>query len=54
MSKTMDFKWKDEIEKPMNPFAEEDFRNAIADEEDRQADEGKPAADKGRCSVHRL
>lgn len=29
MSKTMDFKWKDDIEKPMNPYATEDFRNAM-------------------------
>ena len=31
----MSFKWEDDIEEPMNPFAEEDFRNAIADEAKR-------------------
>lgn len=27
--KTMSFKWSDDIEKPMNPYATEDFKNAM-------------------------
>lgn len=31
----MSFKWNDEIEKPMNPYATEDFKNAIASATER-------------------